>query len=191
MTHDPNLTTGGLNAPVGLPAAAAALAGAVPQPSDATPAAPVPDRQTVCDTLNSLLRGEIAATETYRMAIDRFEDKPEHTQVLEALRRLHINHAEAVRLLKERLVELGGKPVEGSGLWGAWARFAQGSGNLLGSQTSLVVLRESEENGLDSYEDAAASLDAESRDQIATQLLPRHQQHLATLKKLIDRLDRA
>jgi len=63
------------------------------------------------DQLNSFLRGEISAVETYRQALDKVND----TQARMQLEQCHVSHQQRVDLLRMRIVELGGEPAEGSG----------------------------------------------------------------------------
>ena len=78
------------------------------------------------DTLNGFLRGEISAVETYRQALDKLQSSPSRVQ-LEQCRR---SHEERVSRLRQEVVRLGGKPEEGSGAWGAFAKLVDVAGRL-------------------------------------------------------------
>ncbi|MGH7695460.1 MAG: DUF2383 domain-containing protein, partial [Gemmatimonadaceae bacterium] len=70
--------------------------------------------------LNSLLRGEISAKETYVQAIEKLgiEGRGE----VEVLREIAREHADAVDRLKDAVQQAGGMPADSSGVWGAFAR---------------------------------------------------------------------
>ena len=68
-----------------------------------------------CDTINTLLLGELAAVETYDQAMEKLEDQ----HILADLERFREEHARAVRVLREQIVNHGGEPVECTGPWGA------------------------------------------------------------------------
>ena len=88
--------------------------------------------------LNSFLRGEISAAETYRMAIDKVADADKsQTANLGLLREIQEEHARAAQALRDRIRELGGEPSDSSGAWGAWAKFTQGTANLFGDASDL------------------------------------------------------
>src|SRR6185503_2783377 len=74
------------------------------------------------DALNSLLRGELSAVETYRQAIDKLDGGLGTTE----LSRLNAEHLEAADILRDHVVEHGGTPDESSGAWGAFAKSVEG-----------------------------------------------------------------
>jgi uncharacterized protein (TIGR02284 family) len=133
--------------------------------------------------LNSLLRGEIAATETYQQAIAKMDA----TSHIGSLRRIHAEHRTAANALREQVHEAGGKPVQGSGAWGAWAKLVEGTAKLFGSTAALKALKEGEEQGIKDYEAALQddALTAECKTLIRTQLLPQTREHLMSLDRLM------
>lgn len=66
------------------------------------------------DTCNALLRGEISATETYSQALGKFVTSPE----VQHLSRIRSDHEESAVALREHILECGGEPSTGSGIWG-------------------------------------------------------------------------
>src|SRR5436309_1014334 len=72
------------------------------------------------DQLNSLLRGEISAVETYDQAIRKVDD--EHVSDATALRAIAQEHGENAQSLRDAIRELGGEADDSSGTWGAWAK---------------------------------------------------------------------
>src|ERR1051326_5737317 len=112
--------------------------------------------------LNSLLRGEISAMETYRMAIDKTAGSNNINANVHMLQQMYEEHARSVRMLRERVMALGGEPSDSSGAWGAWAQTVQGTMNLFGDASALKGLKEGEEHGLKDYREAIDDVDSSS-----------------------------
>jgi len=150
------------------------------------------DADEAVHQLNSLLRGEISAAETYRMAIDKVSDRDD-TQVanLGLLREIQEEHGRAAQALRDRIRELGGEPSDTSGAWGAWAKTVQGTANLFGDSSALKSLKEGEEHGLKDYEEALDDVDTISSDLVSNQLIPAQQRHINLLDQLINSVGRA
>src|SRR5438046_1852678 len=100
--------------------------------------------QCTIDTLNKLLRGEIAATETYQQAMGKVGQEPG----ADALRQLHDEHRTAANTLRQHVHQHGGKPDQGSGSWGAFAKAVAGTAKLFGNSAALKALKEGEEHGI-------------------------------------------
>ena len=77
--------------------------------------------EDVVGKLNSFLRGEISAVETYKQALDTVTDPAIRSQ----LQSCEEDHEQRVELLRARITELGGKPDTSSGAWGVWAKLVQ------------------------------------------------------------------
>jgi uncharacterized protein (TIGR02284 family) len=139
--------------------------------------------ENTTSTLNSLLRGEIAATETYQQALAKVGNEPGAAD----LRRIHVEHREAANTLRQHVHQFGGKPDQGSGAWGAFAKAVEGAAKLFGNAAALKALKEGEEHGLNSYQDALEDEDlpAECRTLISGTLLPQTQAHIAALDRII------
>jgi uncharacterized protein (TIGR02284 family) len=137
--------------------------------------------------LNSLLRGEISAAETYRMAIDKVVDGNNVSGVANAglLREIQEEHGRAAQGLRDRIRELGGEASDSSGAWGAWAKTVQGTMNLFGDASALKSLKEGEEHGLKDYQEAVDDVDATTAQLISNQLIPAQQRHINLLDQLI------
>lgn len=136
--------------------------------------------------LNSFLRGEISAAETYRMAIDKAGDSEKNAANLGLLREMQEEHGRAAQAIRDRIRELGGEPSDSSGAWGAWAKFTQGTANLFGDAASLKSLKEGEEHGLKDYEEGIDDIDATSAELVQNQLIPSQQRHINLLDQLIN-----
>jgi uncharacterized protein (TIGR02284 family) len=134
--------------------------------------------------LNSLLRGEISAAETYRMAIDKVANGNDATNA-GLLREIQEEHGRAAQGIRDRIQELGGEASDSSGAWGAWAKTVQGTMNLFGDTSSLKSLKEGEEHGLKDYQEALDDVDASSAQLIQNQLIPAQQRHINLLDQLI------
>ena len=128
-------------------------------------ATPNPD---VVGKLNSFLRGEISAVETYRQALDKITDPTIRSQ----LESCEQDHARRIDLLRARITSLGGTPDQKSGAWGVWAKLVQAGGDLLGEKTALKALEEGEDRGLNDYRRDLDELDIETRGWVESILLP-------------------
>jgi len=123
--------------------------------------------QTV-DKLNSFLRGEISAVETYRQAIEKLANKPQVTTLSDCMR----SHQERVGLLREEIRRRGGEPSESSGPWGAFAKLVEGGAKAIGEKAAIAALEEGEDHGRDDYKRDAADLEPDARQFVETALLP-------------------
>jgi len=135
------------------------------------------------NSLNSLLRGELAATETYQQALSKVTDEPG----VEDLRRIHVEHREAANTLRQHVHQQGGKPDQGSGTWGTFAKAVEGAAKLFGDASALRALKAGEEQGVKDYEKALkdADLPEECKSLIRTKLLPQTQAHVPVLERLM------
>ena len=137
------------------------------------------------DSLNSFLRGEISAVETYRQAIEKLQGNVEATTLRECLR----SHEQRVALLHVEIQRRGGDPAEGSGAWGAFAKALQGGAQLFGVKATVAALEEGEDHGRDDYRRDTAKLGPDARAFVQQQLIPeqlRTHQAMSTLKKRME-----
>jgi uncharacterized protein (TIGR02284 family) len=118
--------------------------------------------------LNDLLRGEIAAVETYRQALGVAKD----ANINQVLQQCQADHSRRASRLTELVQETGGKPVEESGAWGAFAKLVEGGAAILGEEAALGSLEEGEDQGLQTYKDEIKHLDASARAVVEQELLP-------------------
>lgn len=139
----------------------------------------------VMDRLNSLLRGEISAAETYRNVLKHIATGP-HAQHTELLRSIQVEHAASCQSLRDRIRELGGEATDDSGVWGIWAQVVQSTFTLLGGDTGgIKALIEGEEHGVKDYESALNEVDPTSAQLIQNQLLPAQMRHLKVLEHMM------
>ena len=138
------------------------------------------------DQLNSLLRGEISAVETYEQAIEKVGD--EHASDATALRGIAQEHGEAAQSLRDEITRLGGEADDSSGAWGVWAKTIEGTAKLFGDASALKALKEGEEHGLKDYREALDDLDETSRSLVSTLLIPNQMRHIGVIDGMIAKI---
>jgi len=121
------------------------------------------------DQLNSFLRGEMSAVETYDQAIEKFRDEP---GLAETLRTCRSSHDRRVSALKSEVQRLGGAPAEGSGAWGAFAKLVEGGAKIFGKGAAIDALEQGEDHGRDDYKDDLEKLSPAIREFVQRQLQP-------------------
>jgi hypothetical protein len=134
-------------------------------------------------TLNSFLRGEMAAVETYRRALVRLSGRGEAGE----LRACLASHERRVERLRDRVEDLGGTPADEPGPWGAFTRLYETGADVPGDDdgATIAALEEGEDCGLKLYLDDVCKLDADSRRLVACEILPeqvRTHDYLSDLK---------
>lgn len=151
------------------------------------------DTGEALNQLNSFLRGEISAAETYRMAIGKLSKDEQLSAAANfgLLSSIQEEHSRAATTLRDRIEELGGQPSDSSGAWGAWAASVQGAMNLFGDASALKGLKEGEEHGLKDYQSGLDGIDASSRQLIQNQLIPAQQRHISLLDQMIGAVGQA
>jgi uncharacterized protein (TIGR02284 family) len=135
------------------------------------------------DHLNSFLRGEISAVETYDQAIAKLADEP---SVKNQLTEARSSHQERVHVLRAEITKRGGQPAEGSGAWGSFAKLIEGGAKIFGAKAAIAALEEGEDHGRDDYQRDLKDLSPDVRRLVESQLLPaqlRTHDTLSSLKK--------
>ncbi|RYD38095.1 MAG: DUF2383 domain-containing protein [Verrucomicrobiaceae bacterium] len=102
------------------------------------------------EILNSLLRGELSAIETYSKAIHKFPE----AGAVQTLERIRTDHLHSVSILRDLIHRDGGHPSTDSGTWGAFAKTVESTASLLGPNSAIAALRQGEKHGIGEYEDA-------------------------------------
>jgi len=142
-----------------------------------------------CDTeaLNSLLRGEAAAAETYTQAMGKFDDQ----QVLATLQRIRDEHGRAALVWRDRLTQFGGAPADEPGAWGTFASSAADAAKVIGPCVVLAALKQGEEQGVAQYEATLENQDVhpDCHQLIRTDVLPACRKHVAELDRLLGGMD--
>jgi len=139
---------------------------------------------TDVETLNSFLRGEISAVETYRQAIGHVSDDKIRSQLEDCLQ----DHEHRVEALRERIEKLGGSPSKGSGLWGTFAKLVQAGADVLGEKAAIQALEEGEDHGLADYQRDLEKIHGEARRFVRMELLPsqkRTHERLSRIKRTL------
>lgn len=133
--------------------------------------------------LDSLVKGEISAVETYKQAIEKIED----LETSEELKKIEADHEESLEMLRDCMAGRAQAPAGDSGLWGAWANAVEGTAKQFGRAAAIKALKEGEEHGVHEYEEAVESDDV-SRDVkqlITMELLPKTRAHIPVLDRLL------
>jgi hypothetical protein len=132
------------------------------------------------DQLNSFLRGEISAVETYRQVIDRLGSLPEATELRDCMR----SHEHRVMRLREEIQRRRGKPAESSGPWGAFVKMLEGGAKAFGAKAAIAVLEEGEDHGRNDYQRDVSALGREGRILVEQYLLPEQLRTHAVISRL-------
>ena len=136
------------------------------------------------EQLNSFLRGEISAVETYQLALEKIDHiSTTRDELLVNLK----SHQDRVMMLQDAIRMLGGEPATSSGPWGTFAKAVETSAKAFGEKAAISALEEGEDHGLKDYKRELKDddLDAESRRFVTDKLLPAQQathDRLSTLK---------
>jgi uncharacterized protein (TIGR02284 family) len=138
------------------------------------------------EQLNSLLRGEISAVQTYDQAIEKVGD--DHGGDAAELRRIAQEHGEHAQRLRARIRALGAEADDSAGAWGGLVQAIEGTSRMLGDAAALKALREGEEHGIRDYRDALSELDGESQALVQQVLLPSQLAHVQALDAMIERV---
>jgi Domain of unknown function (DUF2383) len=139
------------------------------------------EEQTI-DQLNSFLRGELSAVETYRQALGSVGGTP-HRSTLELCARSHETRA---NLLREEVERRGGTPAGDSGAWGALVKAIEGTAGAFGERSAIMALEQGEDHGRDDYRRDIKKLDPTARQLVETRILPeqlRTHDAISALKK--------
>jgi len=119
--------------------------------------------------LNELLRGELAALETYNQALSVVTGDRETE---EDLRECLSSHRERVDRLRMEITERGGTPDTGSGAWGVFAKVVEGTAKTVGQKMAINALEAGEDHGMKEYEELLPKLDGAARDIVETSIYP-------------------
>jgi len=124
------------------------------------------------DQLNSYLRGELAAVESYRLALEKLDSTIYRGTLLECER----SHQERVTLLTEAILQRGGAPVRSSGAWGAFARLIESGAAMFGERAAISALEEGEDHGQQDYRRDLDELDVAAREMVQSKIIPEQRQ---------------
>ena len=137
------------------------------------------------EQLNSFLRGEISAVETYQLALEKID------HISTARDELLVNlksHQDRVMMLQDAIRMLGGEPATSSGPWGTFAKVVERGAKTLGEKATIAALEEGEDHGLKDYKKDIDDLDYDCRSLVTDKLLPAQQQTHDRLSALKHRM---
>jgi uncharacterized protein DUF2383 len=135
----------------------------------------------------SFLRGEIAAVETYRDALQKVTEAGPRAVLQDCVS----SHELRVQRLREAIARWGETPVEGSGVWGAFAALVEGGARALGDRTAISSLARGEDHGLHEYRNNFWRLDKEGTEFVESVLLPAQEHTSQAIHELIKTLPRS
>jgi demethoxyubiquinone hydroxylase (CLK1/Coq7/Cat5 family) len=121
------------------------------------------------DTLNDLLRGELSAVETYNQALEVVARDSDNRKDLEECQS---SHEDRVLRLRSEILERGGNPAEGSGLWGEFAKLVEGGAKLGGPKMAIGALEAGEDHGLKEYHQLLPKLEISARSFVSMDIYP-------------------
>ncbi len=136
--------------------------------------------------LNEALRGERAAVETYRQALDKISADPRAQE----LRDIHNDHVAAVSELSRNITLRKDHADTSSGVWGSFAKAVMGTAKLFGDKAALKALKEGEEHGLKQYHDIATDeeIDVAMKSFVTDRLIPQQQAHIRRLDTMMSQV---
>ena len=142
------------------------------------------DTQKNVEQLNSFLRGEISAVETYRQALEALKSTAYRSKIAECKQ----SHEQRVAILTEQIRRLGGTPAESSGAWGAFVKAVEGGAAALGEKAAIAALEEGEDHGNADYKRDVSKLDPGVRVVIEQQVMPLQMRSHAEMSALKNQL---
>ena len=140
----------------------------------------------VIESLNSLLRAELATVAGYQKTLRSLKTKA--ATDTDHILRLSSDHQRTVAALHGSVQARGGSPVLVAGPWegsGADSLTAEDAVVMLESRPFVEALLGVEQRGLAAYEESLSSLDADARELVELELIPRQKRHVAGLSALL------
>jgi bacterioferritin (cytochrome b1) len=145
------------------------------------------DAPEAIEDLNQLLRGELAASETYRRALEKLRDEFGRDARFQQLVEMHRHHGEAASELRSLVQRMGGTPSDDSGAWGIWSNTVMGAARIFGEKAALSALLSGERSGIDDYQDALKQEHTpDTLRHLYRSQLARNQEHIQQLEHLIE-----
>ena len=138
------------------------------------------DMQKNVEQLNSFLRGEMSAVETYRQALESLKTFAHTPRLVECKR----SHEERVAILSDEIRRLGGSPSTSSGAWGGFAKLVEGGAVMLGEKAAIAALEEGEDHGNADYKRDIGKLDADVRAVVEQRIVPLQKKSHAEMSSL-------
>jgi hypothetical protein len=137
--------------------------------------------------LHKLLRGEIAAVQSYKQALADMRAGYDNGMLADFLD----DHRHAVEVLSRHIERLGEEPDRSAGPWGAFAHAIETAASWLDDVHVLKAIKEGEVHGRDEYRTALGldSVPPALRQVVEGELLPRQEEHIRELDVLIARIE--
>lgn len=135
--------------------------------------------QHTIDTLNSYLRNELSAVDTYKLALESVEQMG-LSVLLEDSKRSHLGR---VDLLRQRILQLGGHPSVSPGAWELISETTD-EGAKFDHKVHISALEEFEYHDLRRYRDELLKLDDQTRLLVQDHVLPAQEQTYRTIKSI-------
>jgi bacterioferritin (cytochrome b1) len=135
--------------------------------------------QHTIDSLNSYLRNELSAVDTYERAVENIEQLG-LSELLDESRQSHLGRVE---LLRKRILQMGGQPSERSGPWELLSEPSE-DGAKVDPKVHISALEEFEYHDLKRYRDELAKLDDHTRLLVREQVLPAQERTYRTIKSI-------
>jgi hypothetical protein len=120
------------------------------------------------DALNALLRGELSAVETYRMALE----KAKTDNVVAVMSECMQCHDKRANKLRNLVVSEGGEPTKDAGAWGAFAKAVEGGAAILGEKAALGSIKEGEDHGIELYKSEVKHIEGPTLSVVQSELCP-------------------
>ena len=133
------------------------------------------------DRLNSFLRGEISAVETYRIAIEKLDKGSTARGELETCR---VSHLRRVDILRSTILSNGGEPADGSGPWGVLTKAIEGGATVFGDKAAIAALEQGEDHGLADYLADCDKVEGAAHELVMNKLIPAQEETHQTLSAL-------
>lgn len=137
------------------------------------------------DDLNTVLRDELSATETYRQALDKNRDEYGNDARYQQLAQMLRDHEQAATQIRNLIVRRGGTASDDSGAWGTWSNAVMGTARLFGDKAALKALKEGEESGIKDYEALLRDGSPSEVRSVVSSIVAREQEHVRELDRLI------
>lgn len=130
--------------------------------------------------MNSFLRGEVSAVETYEKAIRQ------HPALEPLLDNALASHEQRVNALRHHIREIGGEPDTGSGAWGSFAKAVQTMAGKIGEDEAVSQLQDGERHGSKDYDRHYDDLDGHCKRFMTENVIPQQEQTLAKIDQLAE-----
>lgn len=138
------------------------------------------------DALNELLSSEIAACETYALAIRKIEGTSRQGDAV-GLRVILDSHRQHVDALRREVTRLGGEPEVSGGAWGLVTKTVE-SAVLFGDVAAMQALEDGERHSIRLAHGSLPAVQNGSKHLVTQTILPGLERHIELLKAFTERM---